>query len=196
MRKTITLINGSLGGRQGNTRAVLTPLLRFLEAHAQLVELELATALPSVQELAPLFASSDGFIFATGTYWDSWGSPLQAFLEAVTPLEGSPALLGKPVAIVVTMHAVGGKGVLSRLQGVLSTLGFSIPPMSGMVYSLAMMLAAQHPSSEAAHALADFWQPGDLEFIGHNLLEAVSGGKAFRAWTLDKEDPRRRWIPG
>jgi hypothetical protein len=68
MRKTITLINGSLGGRQGNTRAVLTPLLSFLEAHAQIVELNLATALPSIQELAPLFANRDGFIVATGTF--------------------------------------------------------------------------------------------------------------------------------
>ena len=92
----------------------------------------------TVAEKKKLYAQlekSQGFVFVTGTYWDSWGSPLQKFLENVTDLEGSPAFLGKPAIVMVLNHSVGGKGVLSRLQGVLSTLGCLIPPMSGIVYS-------------------------------------------------------------
>ena len=94
------------------------------------------------------------------------------------------------------MHSVGGKGVLSRLQGVLSTLGCLIPPMSGMVYSLATHLAIRHAPPDASAPYADFWQVDDFDTIAHNLLEAVSGGAGWRAWRVDGGDAGRHWATG
>lgn len=189
MRPTITLINGSLGGADGNTAAVLTSMLDRLRLDARVETLHLATDRRTPDEIEGLLTASDGFVFATGTYWDSWGSPLQVFLEQVTRLEAGPAWLGKPAAVVVTVHLVGGKGVLTRLQGVLSTLGLLLPPMTGFVYSLAAHLALQH---SAGHA--DFWHPDDLAVVAHNLLEALRGGRDWRAWPVDGGDPHRRWV--
>jgi len=191
-RQTITLVNGSLGGADGNTGTLLLPMLRRLRSDVLVEELHLAQDARAIDELAPLLARSDGFVFATGTYWDSWGSPLQRFLEQSTALEAGPVWLGKPAAVVVTMHSVGGKGVLSRLQGVLSTLGLSIPPMSGLVVSLATELAVAHPS--ALEEARDFWSEDDLEVAAHNLLEAARGGGAFRAWPVSRADASRRWV--
>jgi multimeric flavodoxin WrbA len=184
----ITLVDGSLGGAGGNTAAVLAPLIEALRAQADVEAIHLATDPRPLDAVEALLRASDGFVFATGTYWDSWGSPLQAFLERATGLEAGPAWLGKPAAVVVTMHSVGGKGVLSRLQGVLSTLGLLLPPMTGFAYSLAGHLALDH----APHA--DFWHRDDLAVVAHNLLEAVRGGRDWRAWPVDAGDPRRRWI--
>lgn len=191
-RRTITLVNGSLGGPDGNTGTLLLPMLHRLRSEVRVEELHLARDARAIDELAPLLAGSDGFVFATGTYWDSWGSPLQRFLEQSTALEAGPVWLGKPAAVVVTMHSVGGKGVLSRLQGVLSTLGLSIPPMSGLVMSLATELALEHPA--ALDEIADLWSREDLDVVGDNLLEAVRGGRAFRPWPVSRADPSRRWV--
>ena len=95
----------------------------------------LASSTLSINESVQLLRQANGIVFVTGTYWDSWGSPLQKFLEDLTPWECSDVWLGKPAAVVVSMQEVGGKAVLSRLQGVLSSLGCIIPPCSGMVYS-------------------------------------------------------------
>jgi hypothetical protein len=97
-------------------------------------------------------------------------------------------------AAVVTMHSVGGKEVLSRLQGVLSTLGLLIPPMSAMTYSLAGHVAARSDDPAYASFRDDFWQQEDLEVIGHNLLEAASGGRSWKSWNVDRTDAARLWI--
>lgn len=190
MRPQIALINGSISGKNGNTQAVLEPLVQRLKSKAHLVELTLCEGV-SKEILEREIRNSHGFVFGTGTYWDSWGSPLQKFLEDVTDLEGSEVWMGKPAAVVVTMHSVGGKGILSRLQGVLSTLGCLIPPMSGMVYSLAGHIAQQEQTSDFH---SDFWQIQDLEVIATNLLEALSPNPQWVSWPVDREDPRRKWF--
>ena len=134
-----------------------------------------------------LLERARGFIFATGTYWDSWGSPLQRFFEESTSLEGGAVWLGKPAATLVTMHSVGGKGVLSRLQGVLSTLGVLIPPMSGLAYSQANHLALQSGGD------ADFWRVEDLEVVAHNLLAALKLREGWRSWPVES-DFQSRWF--
>jgi hypothetical protein len=116
---------------------------------------------------------------------------MQRFLEEATEFEVGDIWVGKPAAVLVTMHSVGGKGVLSRLQGVLSTMGMLIPPMSGMAYSLATHLAMQIKDN-SFHA--DFWQIQDLAIIAHNLTEALSGGRSWKAWPVDTQDPYRRWF--
>lgn len=189
----IVLLDGSLGGARGNTCAVLAPLLGRLRERAHVVEVHLAAGEGDPGALERLLLDASGFVFATGTYWDSWGSPLQVFLERATRFEASRVWLGKPAAVVITAHSVGGKDVLSRLQGVLGTLGLAIPPMTGFVYSLAVH-AALRAHHDGDGRRADFWQLGDLDVVADNLLEAVSGGRAYRAWAVDGGDPSRAWM--
>jgi chromate reductase len=175
----ILLLNGALGGRTGNPAHVLERLAGlFAPADVRIHHLAEDPA------AIPLVAEADAVVLATGTYWDSWGSPLQRFLEEATPTEGTAVWLGKPVAVLVTEHAVGGKGVLSRLKGVMSTFGALVPPMSGLVLS-----RMAHESG-----FADAWCMADLEVIAHNLLEAVRGGRSWRTWPVDRTDPHTRWL--
>ncbi|UQA61594.1 NAD(P)H-dependent oxidoreductase [Polyangium aurulentum] len=190
MTPRITLLDGSLGGAEGNTAAAAARLTAHLEPRASVRAVRLRDT-SDAGSLASILGDSDGFVFATGTYWDSWGSPMQRFLETATELEGSLVWLGKPAAVVVTMHSVGGKGVLSRLQGVLCTLGLLLPPMSGFVYSLANHLALEGPARDGQE---DLWRLDDLAVVAHNLLEALAGGRDFRAWPVDRAEAGRRWI--
>jgi chromate reductase len=183
----LLLVNGSLGGRDGNTAALLDLAARHLAPKTELFRIDLAER-PGFGRHAASILEADAFLFATGTYWDSWGSPLQRFLEEATESEGTGAWLGKPAAALVTMHAVGGKGVLSRLLGVLNTLGCAIPPMGGLVVSLANQMALR------AEENADLWRPSDLEIVCHNLLEAANGGRDHRAWPVDREGYPGRWL--
>jgi chromate reductase len=135
---------------------------------------------------------ADGLLFATGVYWDSWGSPLQRFFEDASASEGTEVWLGKPAALIVTMHSVGGKAVLSRLMGVLNTFGMWVPPMAAMVYSFVNELAVASRPDDAL--TGDLWSGGDLPVVCHNLLTAVAGDRAWRSWAVDRQDPRRRWL--
>lgn len=189
----IVILDGSLGGSGGNTDAVLAALVAHLAPLSQTEIIRLSAQPLFEPELEDSLRRADGFVFASGTYWDSWGSPLQRFFEQSTHLEVSDVWLGKPAAAVVTMHSVGGKGVLSRLQGVLSTLGLMIPPMTGIAYSLACHLALAGAAMDPE--LADFWQLGDLEVVAHNLLQAARGQRAWRPWLVDSRPAGRRWMP-
>jgi NAD(P)H-dependent FMN reductase len=108
----------------------------------------------------------------------------------MTEMEASSAIMGKPCAVFVLMHSVGGKSVLSRLQGVLSTMGFLIPPMSGMVYSLVSDIALKSKTSHAK----DFWQLDDADLILENLIKACELNVLWATWPVDKKDPRRKWL--
>lgn len=188
MRKVL-IFNGSPSGGAGNCGAWIKLVEKSLKGRASCRVVHLAQTSFS-SSLRKEMEAADGFIFVTGTYWDSWGSPLQAFLEDITSLEGSPKLVGKPVSVFVLMHSVGGKSVLSRLQGVLSTFGFLIPPMSGMVYSLVSDIALKSKSSFAE----DFWQKGDVPLILQNFLIACDLKTSWTTWPVDKKNPRRRWL--
>lgn len=188
MALRIGIFNGSLGGRDGNTGHLLRELTSKL-GEAELEWFDLRATAPAEVDPARI-AACDGFVFATGTYWDSWGSPLQAFLEHFTPTEGKALWLGKPASVLVTMHSVGGKEVLSRLQGVLSTMGLLIPPFSGMAYSYANQLAVRQLGDAEE---SDFWQLSDLEVIAHNLREAMASRGQYRAWSVDRGDAGFVW---
>jgi len=201
-RPRLLLLNGALAGNGGNTAAALAAARRRLVRHAEVETLTLAEAFADTPAggalrgdlppaLVEALARADGFLFGTGTHWDGWSSVLQQFLEMATPLEGTSAWLGKPAAVVVTEHSVGGKAVLSRLQGVLVTLGCGLPPMSGLVLSRAALLAAaQDPA-----AARDFWSRSDLGVVCHNLLTATRGwAQTWRSWPVDRADFRGRWL--
>lgn len=193
--KKILIINGSLGGAQGNTKIMVDECQHILHDHKCTVEiLHLKDFFSSTNDnememIKKALTQADGYIFTSGTYWDSWGSPLQRFLEMITEFEATYVLLYKPCAILITMHSVGGKEVLSRLQGVLNTMGLLIPPMSGLVYALSTHLAIEAQSEFAA----DFWSKEDLKIVLHNLLTSVHKRDDFKAWPVDKKDPLRLW---
>ncbi|MFA6237803.1 MAG: NAD(P)H-dependent oxidoreductase [Bacteriovorax sp.] len=186
----ILIINGSLGGASGNTSVIIEAASKFITAHAahfEIIHLENAKK----EDMKSKLSWAHGFIFTSGTYWDSWGSPMQKFLEDSTQFENSDLFFGKPAGVVITMHSVGGKGVLSRLQGVLNTMGVLIPPMSGMVYSLTGHIALKNEEHDFGE---DFWSLDDLEIIVHNLMTAVNKKTNYKAWPVDKKDPKRRWL--
>lgn len=188
-RKRIVIINGSSGGPDGNTAVLLGRAARRLRRRATISRVGLAEGSTYV-EVRRALARSDAILIGTGTYWDGWSHHLQRLLEDATPDEGSSLWLGKPAAVIVTMHAVGGKGVLSRLQGVLNTFGCTIPPMSGMVYSLVNQAAIQ----AAASGADDLWCVEDVDTICDNLLTALMPGPRYRAWPTDRVSFREKWI--
>ncbi|MET0262635.1 MAG: NAD(P)H-dependent oxidoreductase [Rariglobus sp.] len=194
-RPHLVLINASLAGATGNTAAAFTVIRKHLARRARVTVLTLAGNAPHgtalrFADIQATLATADGFLFGTGNHWDSWSSVLQTLLEDATLSEGSKLWLGKPAAVVVTEHSVGGKGVLSRLQGVLVTFGCAIPPMSGLVISKSTQIAAHHD----ADAANDFWTASDLPIVCHNLIEAAAGTHRWRAWSVDREDFSKRWI--
>ena len=192
-RPRILLLNASLAGETGNTAVLFARARRLLVRRAKVESVTLASLSASVSQFSALnsqLTAADGFLIGTGTHWDSWSSVLQKFLEDATPAEGTALWLGKPAACVITEHSVGGKGVLSRLQGVLVTLGCSLPPMSGLVLSRAAVLAAQH-DPEAAR---DFWCADDLRIACHNLVEAASGTRRWKTWPVDRDGFADRWL--
>ncbi len=194
--KKILIVNGSLGQEMGNTQFIINHLSerQFKSINVEVLHLHhffhQTPAHEVIDQLKEKLTCADGFLFTTGTYWDSWGSPMQMFLERITELESSDVLFGKPAAVIVTMHSVGGKAVLSRLQGVLNTMGLFIPPMSGLVYSLASKLAIEKGSSFAL----DFWSLDDLTIVAHNLVTSLEIKNNFISWPVDKDDPKRLWI--
>ena len=190
-RPRLLLLNASLAGDAGNTAALLAQAHALLAPHAEVTVITLAgDHATDFATLRPQLEAADGFLFGTGTHWDSWSSILQKFLEDATPYEGTGLWLGKPAAVIVSEHSAGGKGVLSRLQGVLVTLGCALPPMSGLVLSRAALIAAQHDPEAAA----DFWCRDDLAVVCHNLVEAATGTHRWRTWPVDRTDFAARWI--
>jgi chromate reductase len=208
--RSILILNAALAGPAGSTAVALARLERALTRRARVCTVTLATH--SFAEIRDELTRADAFVFGTGTHWDSWSSVLQRFLEDATETEGTKLWLGKPAACVVTEHSVGGKGVLSRLQGVLVTLGCALPPMSGLVLSkVAQIAAAEAEKGEVARdkcqdvggrgaakkqttGTEDFWCADDLKIVAHNLLEAVNGTQRWKAWPVDRTDFSARWM--
>ena len=188
-RPRVLIINAGLNGAHGNTAVLLRRAQEKLQPAAEVAEVELAGGL-SYADVRPELTRATAILVGTGTHWDSWSHLLQKFLEDATPDEGGSLWLAKPAAAIVTMHSVGGKAVLSRLQGVLNTFGCLIPPMSGLVYSVVNQAALQVDSAVAA----DVWSPEDVDIVCHNLLVALRHGTDYRAWPADRVSYTARWI--
>ncbi|MGZ3744073.1 MAG: flavodoxin family protein [Pseudobdellovibrionaceae bacterium] len=184
----ILILNGSVHGDRGNCGILIQEIRRkHKEIHWDLINLSKTKFGPGVIKK---IHQANAILWLTGTYWDSWGSPLQKFLEEATDLEARPEIMGKPAGVCVLMHSVGGKSVLSRLQGVLSSMGFLIPPMSGMAYSLSGQMALKSKSLNAK----DFWCLEDLEVIVENLVTAAQKKVLWRAWPIDRKNFRKNWV--
>lgn len=185
----ILILNAALNGRNGNTAVLLDRAAEFLRPFAEVRVLYLAEDYIYARVREELMAAR-GIIVGTGTHWDSWSSMLQRFLEDTTPDEGEAAWFAKPAGVLVSMHSVGGKGVVSRLQGVLSTLGCLIPPMSGMAYSYANQTALSAPGALAG----DLWSLEDVDTVAWNVLTAALNEKDYRKWPVDRTRAGDKWI--
>jgi multimeric flavodoxin WrbA len=169
MNKEILILNGSINGDLGNTAILLNETSKIIKQLNYVTQTINLVTERFDYNLFDKIINADAYIFGSGTYWDSWGSPLQLFLEWLTPLEGSGDILGKPTGVIITGHSVGAKGILSRLQGVLCTFGLTIPPMSGMAYTLATQEGIK--SLEGSVLKDEFWCLDDLFIIINNLIE-------------------------
>lgn len=186
----VLIVNGSLGGSVGNTAELLGLAEEFIGSRATVTHLELCRE-PGMDRIMEAVAQTDGFIFGTGTYWDSWGSPLQRFLEMTAPTEGMPCWLGKPAGVIVTAHAVGCKSVLSRLLGVLNVYGMLIPPLGGLAYTWANEVALLNAPD---HLRRELWTAKDVETVCHNLLEAMRGGTDWASWPTCEGRSADKWL--
>ncbi len=189
---SILILNGSPQGRNSNSNKIAALISKKID-HGNVIHLaELKWSRAEIKKLFSRLEKAKGFIFLSGTYWDSWGSPLQKFLEHVTPLESSSAFVGKPAMVIILNHSVGGKAVLSRLQGVLSTLGCLIPPMSGMVYSWVgdQLLKSKNKNS----SVKDLWSINDIDDLLQNFQEALTIEGKWKSWPVDKKEYRKVWL--
>lgn len=173
--KNILIINGALGGRTGNTSMLLKKIRRIIgkthpETKIRIIHLHPTFCWNGVKRC---IKKADCLIFSTGTYWDSWGSPMQQLFEKMTVLEGSKYLVGKPACAIVTMHSVGGKEIVSRILGNLVSLGCMIPPFAGFAYSYADHVAHKTRTS-GRRLLDDVWHIQDLQTLLSNLIKAAS----------------------
>ncbi len=187
-RPRVALIEASLGGSRGNTRVIADRARDALVPSVAVDRVVLARRPGFAPHRATLEAAS-GFVFLTGTYWDSWSSYLQHFLEEATPTETSKLWLGKPAAVLVTEHSVGGKDVVSRLQGVLCTLGCLLPPTSGVVISKIVTLNTKRPTK--GHE--DFFGLSDVDVACRNVVASINR-TAYSAWQVDKGNARAKWL--
>jgi multimeric flavodoxin WrbA len=195
----IAIINGSLGGAKGNTNNLIQYAKKVINKQYPGAQVQIVNLFPEFNwvEVSKAIANADGLIFATGTYWDSWGSPMQQLLEKMTQIEGKKQLVGKPAAVLVTMHSVGGKEVADRLQGVLSSMGCLLPPFTALAYSYADHVAHRSDGKPGDELLQDIWDIEDLNYVVHNLFEAIAGTKNWKVWDyLDTKqlDPSHIWL--
>jgi len=187
----IVIFNGSPSGVSGNTAVILGAAEEILKEQGSTVTYVDLCRNPSLERIIEEAKRADGFIFGTGTYWDSWGSPLQKFFEETAATEGEDYWVGKPVGVIVTAHAVGGKGVLSRLFGVLNVYGMLIPPLAGLCYTY----VNHHAMPTAPEGLkSELWKFDDVQIVCGNLLEAVKGGKNWKSWGCAKVGGVEKWL--
>lgn len=183
MTSRLLLLNGSLRGSEGNTARFLQRAADALPTSWRADALCLAEYRGTVEALVERLRSADAFLIGSGTYWGSWGSPLQRFLEVVSSYELSACFLGKPAAALISADSVGGLDVAQRLLGAFSLLGCLSPPLSCVVLSRAACAA----TAADPRANADVWQLDDLEIVVRNLVLAQAFSQiAWSTWPVRK----------
>jgi chromate reductase len=181
----ILVLDGSLRPGVGNTARALDLAVETWENRASVERVALAAYDGTIAELASRVRACDGLLVGTGTYWGSWGSPLQHFFEAMTGYEATDVFIGKPASALVTMDSTGGSEVASRLVGVLTCLGCFAPPFGWMALSrIGVELASRDPA-----AAQDVWSHPDVRVLAENLLTASSAARLpYRAWSVERSE--------
>lgn len=195
---TILIVNGSLGGRTGNTHNLIKKIRKTITKIDGLIKVQVIHLNPQFNwiRIRKHIKTCDALIFCTGTYWQSWGSPMQQLFEKMTEIEGKKHLLGKPIGAIATMHSVGGQEVVSRMQGVLCSLGCVIPPFCGFAYSYADHVAHQG-RFHGKKLLDDVWHLEDTHTLIFNVIESMKGTNKWKVWGfLDTRafDPTSIWL--
>ena len=182
MAAHILFLNGSLRGSTGNTSRLLERARLDAPAGTTHETISLAEYTGTVEALAARLVAADAFLFGSGVYWGSWGSPLQRFLEVITSYELSPCFLGKAAGAVVSADSVGGLDVAQRVLGACTLLGCIVPPLSTVVVSRVAVAAA----AVALDGSDDVWQPDDLRVVMQNLVAAADAtrGVQWATWPV------------
>src|SRR5262249_48834558 len=94
----LVVLDGSLRPSTGNTARALSRCIASLDAGVAVDHVALAGYRGSVEQMATRLRAADGLLVGSGTYWGSWGSPLQQFLELMTPYEATDVFLAKPAS--------------------------------------------------------------------------------------------------
>ncbi|HEX3593876.1 MAG TPA: NAD(P)H-dependent oxidoreductase [Polyangiaceae bacterium] len=182
----LVVLDGSLRPASGNTAQALSLCISAFGSDVSVDRIALAEYGGSVAEMATRLRAADGLLVGSGTYWGSWGSPLQQFLELMTPYEATEVFLGKPASVVVTMDSTGGSEVAARLAATLVCLGCSTPPFGWMSLSRIGVALGEH----SREAVRDVWSAADLGVLAGNLVLAARAPRVgFRAWSLDRAAP-------
>jgi hypothetical protein len=175
----LLIIEGGIHGRQHNCGEVVKAL-EALSPFENTETIYLSEKTPLEKE----YCEADAYLFITGCYWDSCGWPMQKFIEDFTHLECDPRIMGKPAGVIVLNHCVGGKSVLSRLQGVLSCQGYLIPPLTGMV------IARDSMNFESN----DSWSLADMDTVLKNLYIPCAIRFPWVRWPVDRGDFEKTWV--
>ncbi|MBO9564766.1 MAG: NAD(P)H-dependent oxidoreductase [Niastella sp.] len=194
--KNILLINGSIRGELGNAGAIVQQAASYLKQKHNVSSsiLTLSQLKSSIAGVYDLLNSSSGFFVTTGTYWNSWGSPLQRFLEVMTAFENAPALFGKPVSCAITMDSVGGTDVAARLHFAFAGLGCWSPPCSTIVLSRTGQEAIAASVGKEDDPNEDVWRLSDLEVVLDNLVTATQIKPDWKCWPHGKLSmPEGKW---
>jgi chromate reductase len=187
----LAVLDGSVRSG-GNTSRALDVACARLAVSAVVDRIVLFNHSGTVYEIADRLRRADGLLIGTGTYWSSWGSPMQRFLELMTSYEATDVFLGKPSSVLVTMDSTGGGEVAARLAATFACLGCFTPPFGWMALSrIGVELGASRPDTAR-----DVWSYADIAVLAENLvLAARSPRLPYRAWTIERSDPVDRPWP-
>jgi NAD(P)H-dependent FMN reductase len=193
--KKLIIINGSIRGMAGNSGKIVSQGLSYLNAleNVTATVLTLTDEMPSIDETCSLLTQQDAFLVVTGNYWNSYGSPLQRFIEVMTAFEHTPCFFGKPVACAVSMDSVGGVDIAARIHAVFSGLGCWSPPCSTIILSRVGLEAIAATQNQADDPNEDVWRLDDLQIVLQNLVLASSIKSDWSSWPFKKLNLEGPW---
>lgn len=187
--KNILVVNGSLHGNLGNCQKIVDHIIKQTK-ELKISSIDLLNS--SKEKIESELNSADAFIFISGTYWESWGSPLQKFFEDFTYLETTSTFMGKPAGCVVLSHSTGGRGVLSRILVNLNLFGCILPPLSGLEISFVGQEALTYSKD---HSLKeDIWSIKDIDLLIKNIGSCLDKSYSFESWPIDTGDFKKVWF--
>lgn len=186
MSKKILIINGSIRGKEGNSRRLAQQAKKILKESYGLNSKILTLSHPkrTIHDVYDLVKEADGFLVLSGTYWNNMSSLLQRFIETMSIYENNKIFFGKPLACAVTMDSVGGVDVGLTIQNSFAWLWCRFSPCSSIVVSrLAQSTLSEKPYNKEND---DVWTADDLQVILKNLVAAAQIDKNQRwSWSYN-----------